>query len=69
MARIEENKTYILIPKQEDGIELKSRFLLGKELLANFREEDLMTALDLGRTTICYKGNDYFLDEKLPDVE
>lgn len=67
MTRIENNKAYILIPLQEDGIELKSRVLTGKELLAEFKEEALIQALDLGRTTLFYKGNEYFLDEKLDE--
>lgn len=64
MTRIDENTQYILIPKHEVGIELKSRTFFGKELLENIKEEILIDALDTGKC-ITFKGNDYFVDEKI----
>lgn len=64
MTRIDEKTQYILIPKYEEGIELKSRFFFGRDLLENFKEDVLIDALDYGRI-ITYKGNDYFIDEKI----
>lgn len=67
MTSIEANKTYVLIPQHIEGLELKPRYLTGKELLKEFKEEALIQALDIGRLTLFYKGNEYFLDEKIED--
>lgn len=69
MTRIDSKATYILIPVHDPELPLKSKFLLGKELLAEFKEEALIQALDTGRTTLFYKGNEYYLDEKIPEKE
>lgn len=64
MTRIDAKTQYILIPKYEEGIKLTSRIFFGKDLLESFKEEFLIDALDMGKI-INYKGNDYFLDEKI----
>lgn len=64
MTQIEDNEQYVLIPKHEDGLDLKSRGFYGKALKELFSEEKLIDALDTGKTLI-YKGNEYFLDIKL----
>lgn len=64
---IETNKQYILIPVYDEEIKIPSRVLTGKELLAEWKEEALLQALETGNTTLFYKGNEYFLDEKFPD--
>lgn len=64
MTRIEDNEQYVLIPKHEDDLDLKSRGFYGKALKELFSEEKLIDALDTGKTLI-YKGNEYFLDIKL----
>ena len=69
MTSIDSKATYILILVYDPEIPLKSKFLLGKELLAEFKEEALIEALDTGSTTLFYKGNEYFLDEKIPEEE
>lgn len=69
MISIDSKATYILIPVYDPEIPLKSKFLLGKELLVEFKEEALIEALDTGSTTLFYKGNEYFLDEKIPEEE
>lgn len=69
MTSIDSKATYILIPVYDPEIPLKSKFLSGKELLAEFKEEALIQALDTGSTTLFYKGNEYFLDEKIPEEE
>lgn len=66
MTRIDNNEQYILLPKYEEGIEMKARVLTGKDLLENFKEDVLIDALDFGRI-INYKGNDYFLDLKIEE--
>lgn len=67
MTRIDPNKTYVLLPVYDNEVKLESKFLLGKELLKEFKEEYLIQALDVGRFTIFYKGNDYYLDEKIEE--
>ena len=64
MTRIEDSKQYVLIPVHEDGIELQARGFFGEDLKKSFNEDILIDALENGKTLI-YKGNEYFLDEKL----
>ena len=63
--RIEDNKTYLLIPKHEDGIELKAREMSGEALKKQFAEDKLLSVLNDGNKHIIYKGNEYYLDEVL----
>lgn len=69
MTSIDSKATYVLIPVYDPEVPLKSKFLFGKELLAEFKEEALIAALDTGKTTLFYKGNEYFLDEKIPEKD
>lgn len=61
---IKENVNYLLIPKNEEGINLPSREMTGSKLLETVDEKVLQEALDEG-TTFIFKGNEYFLDEAL----
>ena len=64
MSVIEDDTQYILIPKNEDGVELQTRSFFGKALKEIFSEERLINALDQEKTLI-YKGNEYFIDIKI----
>lgn len=66
-THIEAGTEYILLPMHEEGIELKSKVVLGKDLLKDYDINLLEQALELGRNTIIYKGNEYFIDIKIPD--
>lgn len=66
MESFKENEQYILIPKHEEGIEMKSRFFTGEDLLELYSRDVLDDALLNGRLII-YKGNEYFLDVKIPE--
>lgn len=65
VIRIEDDVTYLLIPKNEDGIELKTRKMDGASLKQHFAEDALLKALNDGNRHILFKGNEYFLDIKV----
>ncbi len=61
---IEDTKTYVLLPVYDEEMPLNARGFLGKNLKELYSEEVLINALEHGEK-IVYKGNEYFLDEKL----
>ncbi len=61
---IEDAKAYVLIPVYDEEMPLNTRGFLGKDLKASYSEEVLINALKHGEK-IVYKGNEYFLDEKI----
>lgn len=58
---IKDDESYVLIPRFEEGMELKTRGMFGKDLKASVNESILNNALDSGKPFV-YKGNEYFLD-------
>lgn len=64
MKTINDDTMFILIPKHDPEIQLQTREISGKELKEVFEESFLVDCLEQG-TELPYKGNTYFLDEKL----
>ena len=64
MKTINDETMFILIPKHDPEIQLQTREVSGKELKEIFEESFLIDCLEQG-TELVYKGNNYFLDEKL----
>lgn len=60
----EKEKSYIMIPVYDETIHLDSKDISGSQLLAQYSEDVLIRALNNGEPLI-YKGNEYYLDEKI----
>jgi hypothetical protein len=61
---IEDNTSYVLLPVYNEEVPGKTKGLFGSELKKLYKEEVLLDALEKGKTLI-YKGNEYFLDERI----